>query len=116
MKNALKLFLFAVIPFLAATALADTNQLALIPEPQKVQQLDGTFSLNLQTGIYADRSSRKTAELLAQRLRQSTAYPLKVHWKMSSSVPENAILLTTKKANSQLGTEGYDLTVTTNGV
>jgi hexosaminidase len=117
MKYTLKFLLLAVIPFFAVSALADdTNELALIPEPQKVQQLDGTFTLTPQTAIYADRDSRKTAELLAERLRKSTCYPLKVHWKMLSAVPQDAILLTTKKANAQLGAEGYDLTVATNGV
>jgi hexosaminidase len=116
MKYTLKLLLLSVIPFLAVTALADTNELALIPEPQKVQRLDGTFALTSQTTIYADRASRKTAELLAQRLRQSTGYPLKVHGKALSTAPENGIWLTTKMANSQLGAEGYDLTVSTNGV
>jgi hexosaminidase len=116
MKSTLKYLWLAAIPFLAATALADTNGLALIPEPQKVQQLDGTFTLTPFTTIYADRPSLKTAELLAERLRQSTGYPLEVHWKMSSSAPENAIWLTTKNANSQLGAEGYDLTVAVNGV
>ena len=116
MKSILKVLLLTVIPLWAATVLADTNELALIPEPQKVQQLDGTFTLMPRTAIYADRASRKTAELLAARLRQSTGYPLKVHWKMLSAVPEDAILLTTKKANAQLGAEGYDLTVATNVV
>jgi hexosaminidase len=117
MKKILKSLLVVIIPFLAATAFADdTNGLAIIPQPQKVQQLDGTFILTPHTGIYADRPSRKTAALLAERLRQSTGYPLKVHWEMSSSVPEGSILLTTKKANAQLGAEGYDLSVTTNGV
>jgi hexosaminidase len=116
MKNALKLLLLAVTPFLAATALAGPNELALIPEPQKIQQRDGTFTLTSHTGIYADWPSRRTAELMAEYFRKSTGYPLKVHWKMSSGVPENAILFTTKKANSQVGDEGYDLTAGTNSV
>ena len=94
-----------------------TNELALIPLPQKVQPLDGAFVLTLQTRIEADRSSSKTAELLAERLRKSTGYPLKVHWKLSSSAPQpNTIWFTTKNANTNLGAEGYELVVTTNGI
>jgi hexosaminidase len=113
-----KLFAAVVLSLLTVTAFADgTNGLALIPLPQKVQRLDGTFTLTPQTRIYADHASRKTAEFLAQRLRQSTGYPLKVHRKISSgALPPNAIFFTTRNADTNLGAEGYELTVATNGV
>src|ERR1700722_7955019 len=110
-----KPFVLFVLTLLTATAFADgTNNLALIPWPQKIQQMNGTFTLSSTTRIYADWSSRKTAKFIAERLRQSTGYPLKVHWKISSSIPDNAILFTTKHADTNLGTEGYSLIVTTN--
>lgn len=113
-----KLFVGLVIAFsAAATAFgADDTELALIPQPQKVQRMDGAFALTPQTRIYADSASRKTAEFLAQRLRQSTGYPFKVHWKLFGGTPRNAILFTTKHANPAIGAEGYDLTVSASGV
>jgi hexosaminidase len=115
MKWVLKFFLLAVIPFLAATALADTNELALIPEPQKVTTLVGSFLITPHTRIYADGDSLKTAELVAERLRQSTGYPLKVHRRWFSAVPvENAIFFTIRNADSRLGPEGYSLHVANN--
>jgi hexosaminidase len=112
-----KSFALLVFAFLTAAAMADgTNNLALIPWPQKVQQMDGTFTLTPTTRIYADHASLKTAKFLAERLRQSTGYPLKVHWKISSSIPDNAILFTTKHADTNLGDEGYSLIATTNSV
>ncbi len=119
MKNLLKtLFVGLVVAFSMATIFgADTNELALIPLPQKVQQLDGVFTLTPQTRIYANGASRKTAEFLAERLRQSTGYPLKVHRKtFFSGVPENSIFFTTKNASTNLGDEGYELNVATNGI
>jgi len=119
MIYAMKFALLASIALLAATAFADkTNQLPLIPWPQQVQRMDGAFTVNAQTRICADWSSRKTAEFFARRLRESTGYPLKVHWSTSSpdSPPENSILFTTKKTDFKLGTEGYDLAVTTNSI
>lgn len=108
---------FVVALSAAATAFgADANGLALIPQPQKVQRMDGAFALNAKTRIYASWSSRKTAEFLAERLRKSTGYPLKVHWKIFGGTPRNAILFTTKHANPAVGLEGYDLTVSTSGV
>ncbi|MGH7978903.1 MAG: family 20 glycosylhydrolase, partial [Limisphaerales bacterium] len=112
-----KLFVGFFVALSAAAAIGiGTNQLALIPLPQKVEQMDGTFSLNAQTRIYADRASLKTARFLAQRLRKSTGFPLKVHWNIFGRSPRNAILFTTKRANRSVGTEGYDLTVSSDGV
>lgn len=105
------------LAFAATAALgADANGLALIPQPQKAQRLEGVFTLTPKTRIYADWHSRKTAQFLAQRLRKSTGYPLKVHWKIFGSASRNAILFTTKHANHALGSEGYDLIVSTNGI
>ncbi|HEY1787566.1 MAG TPA: family 20 glycosylhydrolase [Verrucomicrobiae bacterium] len=114
-----KLFVGIVVALSTAAATvfgADANGLALIPQPQKVQRMDGVFTINAQTRIYADSHSRKTAEFLAERLRKSTGFPLKVHWKLFPGTLQNAILFTTKHANSAVGDEGYDLTVATNGV
>jgi hexosaminidase len=112
--HAMKFVLLAALSFLAATAFAETNKLALIPWPQKVQQMGGSFSLNAQTRIYADWLSRKTADLIVERLRKSTGYPLKIR---HSNTPHlNAILFTTKDANTNLGPEGYELLVTTNSI
>ncbi|HUA65857.1 MAG TPA: family 20 glycosylhydrolase [Alphaproteobacteria bacterium] len=112
-----KLFFGFVVALSTVAAFgAGTNQLALIPLPQSVQQMDGTFTLDAQTRIYADGPSRKTADFVAERLRKSTGFPLKVHWKMFGGTPRNAILFTTKKAKPAVGAEGYDLTVSRNGV
>jgi hexosaminidase len=91
---------------------ADTNSPAIIPLPQKVQQLEGTFGLNAHTRIYADRSSRNTAKFLTERLRPSTGYPLTTHVKFfSATAVKNGIFLTTKNADPKFGPEGYELTV-----
>lgn len=59
-----------------------------------------------------DSASRETGEYLAERLRQSTGYPFPV----SSSAANGGILLTTQVARGDLGTEGYQLTVTRRSV
>jgi hexosaminidase len=103
--------------FLGVTALgANAGELALIPLPQKVQQTEGTFTLTPDTCIYTDRASRDSAEFLAQRLRTATGYPLKIHHWTSSNVPQNGIFLTTQDAKTDLGDEGYDLTVDSQGI
>lgn len=113
-----KVFTVLTILSVAGTVFAgDENGLALIPWPQHAQQLDGAFTLTPQTRIYADRPSRRTADLVAERLRQSTGYALTIRWKpLAGVLPPNSILFTTKDANTNLGLEGYQLTVTTNSV
>src|ERR1700721_2902128 len=58
-----KSFVLLAALFLAAKIFA-SGDVALVPLPQKVQRLDGSFTLTSQTHIYADWSSRKTAIFL----------------------------------------------------
>jgi len=107
-----------VILLLAATAFgADTNLPAIIPLPHQVEVRAGIFRLTPDTKIIASFASRQTAGQLATQLRTSTGYPLKVvvKWRANRAVP-NAIVFTTRNANTNLGAEGYELTVATDSV
>jgi hexosaminidase len=104
--------------FLAATAFAaNTNTLAVIPLPQKIVLREGVFSLTAETGVYADVASRATAEFVTARMRPATGYRLKIGTNPpgDAAIP-NGILLTLKNANTNLGPEGYELTVATHSV
>jgi hexosaminidase len=107
--------LFAVIiaGLLTATAMADgTNDLAIIPQPQKIQRQDGAFKLTPDTKVYTDLASRATGQYLAEHLRPATGYPLATRAKIfSSGSVTGGILLTTKGADTNLGPEGYALDV-----
>jgi hexosaminidase len=103
---------------LAATIFAaDTNSTAIIPLPQKMELRAGVFKLTAGTRIFTDFGSTRTAEQLAAPIRKSTGYPLKVSLKLFPQMTaQNAILLTTKNASTNLGAEGYELIVATNSV
>ncbi|MGO8838856.1 MAG: beta-N-acetylhexosaminidase [Limisphaerales bacterium] len=107
--------IIAIIHLLfAATAFA-ANPPAIIPEPQKMELGGGTFKLEPDTRIYVDSASRQTGEFLAAKLRPSTGYKFRVITRLLSGAPvQNGILLTTKYASTNLGAEGYELTVGTN--
>jgi hexosaminidase len=106
-----------IVLSLAATAFAvDTQAPALIPLPQEIQRLDGSFMLRKRTRIYTDAGSVETGDFLAQRLRRSTGYPLKLSRTSRAKPIKHGILLTTQNANPNLGSEGYELTVTKTGV
>ena len=92
---------------------AEAGGPAIIPWPQKVELQAGAFSLTPETRIRVDAAARETGEFLAARLRQSTGYPCQVG--VGATAP-GGILLTSKDARADLGEEGYELTVTPDGV
>ncbi len=101
---------------LAVTALA-INEPAIIPQPQNLTRLEGSFKLAPDSRIYADSSSAETAQLLASKLRQSTGWQFPVSDKSSPELKgTDGILLTTRGADANLGAEGYELVVDKNSV
>lgn len=97
------------ISFLAATVFdAGTNELAIIPQPQKLELRAGVFKLTAATKIFANFSSVETANQPAARLRPAIGH-LPGLSRTSGAIPINGgILLTTKNANPNLGAEGYE--------
>jgi hexosaminidase len=110
----MKLLLTSLLTiFCAALAAAPAQEPAapaIIPQPATLVREDGTFTLTRQTTIFADGASRPTADMLAERLRRVTGYPLKVRKDSGDTTPAGDIRLTTKNAKSSLGHEGYELT------
>jgi hexosaminidase len=113
-------FLFAVSAFAAAPA--------LIPLPQTVIQTNaGSFTLcppqiipgapaPSPTPILVDAAGRETAEFLATTLFKSTGYRFQISTNSGQLAVPQAILLTTNSALTNLGSEGYELTIATNSV
>jgi hexosaminidase len=102
----------------ATTAAASSPDLAIIPRPQEVTLTAGAFTLTPDTRIYADSASGTTAaNFLTARLRPATGYPLTTLTNFICRKPiPGGILLTTKDARTNLGAEGYDLTVAPDSV
>lgn len=98
---------------LTAANLASATPPSIIPAPVKVEVRDGVFKLTAGTRICTDRASRATGNYLAEQLRRSTGYRVRV---ASGKPDSDDILITTTDANSALGDEGYDLSVTPAGV
>ena len=102
--------------FFASTLFA-ANPPAIIPAPQKLEVHDGLFKLEPATRIYVDFPSRETGRYLAEKLDRSTGYQLEVVTNfISESSISAGILLTTRSADTNMGLEGYELTVATNTV
>lgn len=103
------------LSLMAATAFAQQpGGPNLVPIPQKLEVKSGSFTLTASTTITADAASQATAAYLAEQLRQPTGFGLKTA--TASTASKGSILLTTADAKSSLGAEGYELTVTPDGV
>jgi len=90
---------------------------ALIPLPQKMELRTGAFTISPATRIYTDFASRETGKVLTDHLGPSTGYPLETSTKLFGSASiSGGILLTTKNADTNLGPEGYELSVSPDGV
>jgi hexosaminidase len=100
---------------------------ALIPLPRLLQTNAGSFTLcpsqairgapaPAPTKILVSNGARETGEYLATTLYKSTGFRFQIATNAGLSAVPQAILLTTNAALTNLGAEGYELTVATNSV
>jgi len=107
----------ALLLVTASASAAGTNQPAIIPQPQVMDLRPGVFMLASGTRIYTDFASRETGKILTDRLCPATGYPLQASTKFfGGAAILGGIFLTTKDAGTNLGPEGYELTVAPDSV
>ena len=98
---------------LAATASAATEP-AIVPQPQHLERAAGVFKLTPDSVIATDATSKDTGKYLAERLRPATGFAIKT---VSYRGPKQTfrggvVILTAENAKTNLGAEGYELSVT----
>ena len=117
------LFLIALFVMLNLTAVhvafaADLTKAALIPKPVSVKAAGGFFTLQGGTVILISEESPElihVAKYLADRLNPATGFNLAIH-SAGAIHASNCILLETNISNSQLGSEGYELTISVENI
>jgi hexosaminidase len=112
-------FIIGAMTGLLSAIAATADEPAVIPQPQQLTRLDGSFRLARDTRIYTDPASGETGDFLAARLRQATGWRFRVSGKSARALAaENpaGIVLTTNAAAAALGAEGYELVASTNAV
>ena len=117
------LFLIALFVMLNLTAVhvafaADLTKAALIPKPVSVKAAAGFFTLQGGTVILISEESPElihVAKYLADRLNPATGFNLAIH-SAGAIHASNCILLETNISNSQLGQEGYELTISAESI
>jgi hexosaminidase len=91
---------------------------SIIPLPASATETGGAFRLSSMAGIFVSPGSPEMMALglyLAERLRPATGYALPVA-AASGGPGDGNILLSTEGADPALGSEGYELAVTTTGL
>ena len=119
MRNIIATSLMIVGGFLSGQLAGADESIALIPQPLRMERKAGEFVLKSNTAILVAQDSPDAAnvgKLLADSIRHSTGFNLKPTSFHGNVATRNAILLTTKNANTALNAEGYTLDVTTDGV
>lgn len=94
---------------------AMTNQIAVIPQPEKVEMLPGVFQLTPQTRITYD-GDKSDAQFFAAKVAPSTGFHLSVVPAPKRPGSNEIAFLLHTNAVDQFGWEGYELSVTSNGV
>src|SRR6266851_2013686 len=94
----------------------DTNGPALIPLPEKMECREGAFQVRPETRVLVNAAAKESGEYLAERLRKSTGYRLRVDRATGGRLSAGDILLTTARDQTNAGEEGYHLDVTPKGV
>ena len=97
----------------AAQAAGELHPLDVIPQPQTMERSEGAFKLTPDLVIATDSASKDTGKFLAERLRPATGYSIKtkVRKEPNQIFRGSVICLTTENANTNLGAEGYELSV-----
>lgn len=108
----MKLRILLPLLLAARTWAADAPAPSIIPQPQKMEILSGSFALTPDAKIEFTSGAGETAAQLAASLRRATGFPLKTSRRFFSGAPVGGgILLTLKDADPNLGAEGYELAV-----
>src|SRR5688572_24278708 len=119
-----KIIFFGTEPYMPKTIITTTQEPAapqmgaIIPLPASAKPTGKTFNLNPTTKIYIEPETdelRAIGQYLADKLKASTGYDLQI-LPAEGAPKKGGILLTTVGGDPALGEEGYELTVTPDGV
>lgn len=96
----------------------DAAKLSVIPKPATATIGDGYFEVTSSTGIFVEGATDETERVgsyLASILSRSTGFDLKVTSTTEKAGPGNIVLAIAAGAE-ELGPEGYELNVSTDGI
>jgi len=111
-KMVIAVVVMAMVNMYGFAMAAEADKINVIPQPIKVDMLEGDFRLIAQTQIICgqDKEILAIGQMLAGKLNRATGYSLKAV-KQSVQSNEGILLQLSASADERLGTEGYRLAV-----
>jgi hexosaminidase len=112
----IKLSILICFSFLATLLFA--NEVNIIPQPVKVSQGNGNYVLHSKVVITLDRNNAEIAQLVKQfsnKISTATGYEVSIHEARNADATGVHLSLNSK-LNSEIGDEGYQLSVNAKGV
>lgn len=102
-----------------ASSVGAQSRVSVIPKPVTVEDKSGVFTLSSDTRILVDPAVtgvEQVGEYLSTQFGTATGFDLKVkQWTKDSAMP-GTVLLTTRRADPVLGSEGYELDIKADSV
>ncbi len=109
----MKKLLILVLLFAVTRTFGQSREINLIPKPVEMHQSEGTCELSSSSTIgYNNKEAAATADMLAARINKATGYSIQARQGKSATIQFNL----NKKADDQLGKEGYTLVADPDGV
>ena len=97
----------------------DQVEISIIPMPQKLELTNSNFKITAKTKLKAQHhnvAALQMAKLLAEKFHQAAGFNLEVTEAKDDEELKNGILFTTINADTNLGAEGYQISVKNSGV
>jgi hexosaminidase len=119
MKNFIYLVFLPICMCIGTESSQNTPEISIIPRPVALERTTSNFTISKATTIMVenpDDESLRVAYMLAERLKTAGGLNLNVVETNNFSPGKNVILFTTTGADSSLGKEGYQLSVSRNNV
>lgn len=118
MRNNIFAFVFIIMSFFATSSLFAENRVHIVPEPVMVKEMPGTFLLTKDITFIIpgnEQTLKNTANLFVDQISRATGFPVKIITGVNSR-KKGIVLHLNPKPDAQIGEEGYQLKVRSNGV
>lgn len=109
------------IEVVAKVEKVENNSNTIIPKPLTYKENPGKFIINKDTTIFVSGKNEdeteeieKIAEYLKEKLKPSTGYDFNIT--KNQNTEQNYIYLTTLEGNKDMGSEGYEMATTSDGI
>lgn len=104
-------FALACVP-----AIAQSQELPIIPAPQELKVTKGEFKLSQLNAIYADANSEDAAKFFQMLYKNRYKKTLAINKAAGTGIVPNALVITARPAGKRNKSEAYKLDVTAQGI